>query len=130
MHAASQFSGQFSAGIAQTPAVCTLKCVEDKQLMQDRSACITCVWNEANAVRAQHGLPLKDLHISLGSKGIELGSHSLTHLLSASPFELDERKLIQVSPSALDITSHLVSRVAVFSASARTNCSTLHTHSN
>lgn len=85
--------------------------------MQDRSACITCVWNEANAVRVQHGLPVKDLHISLSSKGTELGSHSLTHLLSASPFELDEHKLIQVSPSALDITSHPHSHMAVFSAS-------------
>lgn len=106
------------AGTAQTPAVCTLKSVEDKQPMQDRSARISCVWNEANAVRVQLGLPLKDLHISLGSKGTDLGSHSLTHLLSASPFELDERKLIQVSRSALDITSHLDSHMAAFSASA------------
>ena len=64
--------------------------------MQARQACIACVWNEANALRVQHGLPLKDLHISLGYKGTELGQHSLMQLLPDSPFQLDERKLIQV----------------------------------
>lgn len=59
---------------------------------------MVCVWNEANALRTQHGLPLKDLHISLVPKGTEPGPglHSLSLLLPTSPFHLDERKLIQV----------------------------------
>ena len=80
--------------------------------MQEWPACVICIWNEANAVRVQHGLPLKDLHISLGCRGTELGLHSLTLLLPASPLELDERKLIQVGPSVLTTLPHLVICVA------------------
>ena len=58
---------------------------------------VACIWTEANALRLQHGLPLKDLHISLASGGTDLGMHSLSCLLPESPFDLDERKRIQVS---------------------------------
>ena len=98
---------QIPAGTIQAPAWDALGLVVNKQTIQERPACVTCVWNEANAVRVQHGLPLKDLHISLGCRGTELGLHSLTLLLPASPFELDERKLIQVGPSVFTMLPHL-----------------------
>ena len=101
MHAARIPKGQVPTGTAPAPALNTYKSDVDKQPMQERAACVSCVWNEANAVRVQHLLPLKDLHISLGCRGTELGLHSLTMLLPASPFELGERKLIQVGPSVL-----------------------------
>ena len=74
-----------------------------------------CVWNEANALRTQHGLPLKDLHISLAPKGSEPGPglHSLSLLRPTSPFQLDERKLIQVGlsppPQSYELALSLVS---------------------
>lgn len=64
--------------------------------MHQRQVCVVCVWNEANAVRVKHGLPLKDFHISLGSGGTDLGVHSLSQLLPESPFQIDDTKLIQV----------------------------------
>ena len=67
-----------------------------RQLVHERQVCVACVWNEANALRLQHGLPLRDFHISLGSGGTDLGLHSLSQLLPESPFHVDETKLIQV----------------------------------
>lgn len=59
---------------------------------------MACIWNEANAVRVKHGLPLKDFHISLASGGTDLKLHSLTQMLPDSPFQLSEGQLIQVCP--------------------------------
>ena len=119
MHAA-RFHQVMIAGTAPAPAVNACKFDVDKQPMQERPACVSCVWNEANAVRVQHGLPLKDLHISLRCRGTELGLHSLAMLLPASPFELGERKLIQVGPSVflwyltLTLAWHRFARFASF----------------
>lgn len=64
---------------------------------QPHQACVVCVWNNCNALRLQHGLTVKDLHISLAVGGTNLGQHSLSMLLPESPFKLDEQKLIQAS---------------------------------
>ena len=66
--------------------------------MPAKQSCVACVWNEANALRAQHGLPLKDLHVSLGARATAHRLHSLSQLLPTSPFQLDERQIIQVRP--------------------------------
>ena len=68
----------------------------NRQQAHERHACVACVWNEANALRLQHELPLKDFHISLTPGAGELQQHSLSCLRPGNPFELDERKLIQV----------------------------------
>lgn len=65
--------------------------------LHEERACVACVWNAANHLRAHHGLPLKDFHISLAPGGTELRLHSLDQLLPASPFQLDEHKLVQVN---------------------------------
>jgi hypothetical protein len=69
-----------------------------RQTMPGKQSCVACVWNEANALRVQHGLPVKDLHISLGVGATAHRLHSLRQLLPTSPFQLDERKIIQVRP--------------------------------
>ena len=89
------------AGFHLTLAMYAVGSTADRQSVQARQACIACVWNEANALRVHHGLPLKDLHISLGCNGTELGQHSLNQLLPESPFQLDAQKLIQVGAMLL-----------------------------
>ena len=71
-----------------------------RQTMPAKQSCVACVWNEANALRVQHGLPFKDLHISLGAGATANRLHSLSQLLSVSPFQLDEQQIIQVRPLA------------------------------
>lgn len=96
-------TGLFPAGIAvATPVQASTICQAEQQhlLSRGKQACVSCVWNEANALRAKHGLPTKDLHISLGPGGTELDQHSLAALLPASPFQLNERKLLQVTPGS------------------------------
>ena len=66
--------------------------------MPGKQSCVACVWNEANALRVQHGLPVKDLHISLGASATAHRLHSLSQMLPTSPFQLDEQQTIQVSP--------------------------------
>ncbi len=66
--------------------------------MPAKQSCVACVWNEANALRVQHGLPVKDLHISLSAGATAHRLHSLSQLLPTSPFQLDERQVIQVRP--------------------------------
>ena len=88
------------AGSASASAAEPLGSTSDRQPVHARGACVACVWNEANALRVQLGLPLGDFHISLGSEGTELRLHSLGQLLPASPFQLDDHKLIQVGSSA------------------------------
>lgn len=76
------------------------------QLRFKQTACVVCIWNEANAQRAQHGLPAKDFHISLTPGDTNLGRHSLSMLLPDSPFQLDEGKLIQVGLSLCACRKH------------------------
>ncbi|KAL0021538.1 hypothetical protein WJX77_005533 [Trebouxia sp. C0004] len=71
-----------------------------RQNMPEKQFCVACVWNEANALRVKHGLPMKDLHISLGARATAHRLHSLSQLLPTSPFQLDEHKLIQMCKAA------------------------------
>ena len=86
------------AGLASTCFATPVGCAAVDAGIQaghERLACVACVWNEANALRVQHGLPLKEFHISLGPAAtVQPG---LSHLLPESPFQLDEHKLVQVS---------------------------------
>ena len=55
-------TGLFPAGIAvATPVQASTICQAEQQhlLSRGKQACVSCVWNEANALRAKHGLPNK-----------------------------------------------------------------------
>ncbi len=95
----------FPAGIAAIPAASSDHRKDaSEQATAPFVACVSCVWNAANAVRQQLGLPLKDFHISLGPAVSRLQCHSLACLLPSSPFDIQEHQLMQVQ--ALESGTH------------------------
>ena len=69
---------------------------EQQPQQHSRAAWVACVWNEANALRLQHGLSLKDFHISLQAPRNQPEPHSLACLMDDSPWPTDEGHLVMV----------------------------------
>ncbi|KAK9863226.1 hypothetical protein WJX84_008176 [Apatococcus fuscideae] len=73
---------------------------EQQPQQHSRAAWVACVWNEANALRLQHGLSLKDFHISLQAPRNQPEPHSLACLMDDSPWPTDEGHLVMMCRAA------------------------------